>query len=166
MPENEELNEEQLESQETVETETAGMEEFTEESNEPESAMEREIANAKAEFEASKAAVGEQPFKFPSVAKNEAKNDSSKNIERLLDVEMNVTVRFGLTELPLREVVKFGIGTMIELNRTIDEPVELLVNNYPFARGEVVVIDGYYGVRVTDIGTQEERSRTLLSNTN
>ncbi len=91
-------------------------------------------------------------------------NESGKNIERLLDVEMSVTVRFGKTEIPLREVVRFGVGSMIELNRTVDEPVELLVNNFPFARGEVVVIDGYYGVRVTEIGSAEERSRTLLSN--
>jgi flagellar motor switch protein FliN len=86
-------------------------------------------------------------------------------IERLLDVEMNVTVRFGRSELPLRELVRFGVGSMIELNRSVDEPVELLVNNYPFARGEVVVIDGYYGVRVTEIGSPEERSRTILSHT-
>lgn len=164
MPENEELNEELNETQETA---AEFSEEIAEEiASEPESAMEREIAAAKAEFEASKSGMSEQPFKFPQAAKAENKSDSAKNIERLLDVEMNVTVRFGLTEMPLRDVVKFGIGTMIELNRTIDEPVELLVNNYPFARGEVVVIDGYYGVRVTEIGTQEERSRTLLSNTN
>ncbi len=92
-------------------------------------------------------------------------NKSGKNIERLLDVEMNVTVRFGKTEIPLCEVVRFSVGSMIELNRTVDDPVELLVNNYPFARGEVVVIDGYYGVRVTEIGSPEERSRTLFSNT-
>jgi flagellar motor switch protein FliN len=92
-------------------------------------------------------------------------NEPANNIDRLLDVEMNVTVRFGKAEVPLREVVRFGVGSMIELNRTVDEPVELLVNNSPFARGEVVVIDGYYGVRVTEIGSQEERSQTLLSNT-
>lgn len=91
--------------------------------------------------------------------------EPTTNIERLLDVEMNVTIRFGKTELPLREVVRFGVGSMIELNRTVDEPVELLVNNYPFARGEVVVIDGYYGVRITEIGSVEERSRTILTNT-
>lgn len=91
--------------------------------------------------------------------------DNNKNIERLLDVEMNVTVRFGKTEMPLREVVRFGVGSMIELNRSVDEPVELLVNNFPFAHGEVVVVDGYYGVRITEIGTPEERSQTLLSNT-
>jgi flagellar motor switch protein FliN/FliY len=90
--------------------------------------------------------------------------ESAKNIERLLDVEMNVTVRFGKTDIPLREVVRFGVGSMIELNRTVDEPVELLVNNFSFARGEVVVIDGYYGVRITEIGSPEERTKTLFSN--
>lgn len=93
-------------------------------------------------------------------------SDPAKNIERLLDVEMNVTVRFGKTEIPLRDAVNFGVGSMIELNRSVDEPVDLLVNNFPFARGEVVVIDGYYGVRVTEIGSFEERSQTLFSKSN
>ena len=83
---------------------------------------------------------------------NKVETKMENNMERLMDVEMNVTVRFGRTEMPLREVVRFGVGSMIELNRSVDEPVELLVNNSPFARGEVVVIDGYYGVRVTEIG--------------
>jgi len=91
--------------------------------------------------------------------------ESGNNISRLLDVEMNVVVRFGNTEIPLREVVRFGVGSMIELNRTVDEPVELLINNYPFARGEVVVVDGYYGVRVTEIGSPEERTRSIFAGT-
>lgn len=90
--------------------------------------------------------------------------DNAKNIDRLLDVEMNVTVRFGKTEMPLKEVVHFGVGSMLELNRTVDDPVELLVNNFPFARGEVVVVDGYYGVRVTEIGSAEERTHSLFPN--
>jgi flagellar motor switch protein FliN/FliY len=90
-------------------------------------------------------------------------NESGNNINRLLDVEMSVVVRFGNTEIPLREVVRFGVGSMIELNRTVDEPVELLINNYPFARGEVVVVDGYYGVRVTEIGSTEERTRSIFA---
>ncbi len=92
-----------------------------------------------------------------------SETNSNQNLERLLDVEMDVTVRFGLTEMPLREVVRFGIGSMIELNRAVDEPVELLVNNFPFARGEVVVVDGYYGVRVTEVDSPELRSQTFLS---
>ena len=88
--------------------------------------------------------------------------ETAKNIERLLNVEMDVVVRFGLTDVPLRDVVRLGIGSMVELNRTVDDPVELLVNNYLLARGEVVVVDGYYGIRITDIGTPEERSQTLI----
>jgi flagellar motor switch protein FliN len=85
-----------------------------------------------------------------------------KNIERLLEVELGVVVRFGSTSAPLREVVRLGSGSMIELNRAVDEPVELLVNGRVLARGEVVVVDGYYGVRVTEIGPQSERSASLL----
>jgi flagellar motor switch protein FliN len=88
--------------------------------------------------------------------------ENSQNIKRLLDVEMGVTVRFGATKIPLREVVNFGNGSMIELNRMVDEPVELLVNNYPFARGEVVVIDGYYSVKITEIESPEKRSSTFF----
>lgn len=88
--------------------------------------------------------------------------ETGMHFDRLLDVEMNVTVRFGTAEVPLREVVRYGVGSMIELNRSVDEPVELLINDHPFAKGEVVVVDGYYGVKVTEIGSQESRSRTLL----
>lgn len=90
-------------------------------------------------------------------------SEHAKNIERLLEVEMGVTVRFGATRIPLREVVHFGNGSMIELNRMVDEPVELLVNNYPFARGEVVVIDGYYSVKITEIESPEKRSHSFFS---
>jgi flagellar motor switch protein FliN len=84
-----------------------------------------------------------------------------RNIERLLDVELDVVVRFGITTVPLRDVVRMGVGTMIELNRAVDEPVELLVNNRSLARGEVVVVDGYYGVRITEIGPPAERAASI-----
>jgi len=84
-----------------------------------------------------------------------------KNIERLLEVELDVIVRFGITNVPLRDVVRMGVGTMIELNRTVDEPVELLVNGRQLARGEVVVVDGYYGVRITEIGPTSERAAAI-----
>jgi flagellar motor switch protein FliN len=89
------------------------------------------------------------------------RNDNTPNIERLLEVELDVVVRFGITNVPLRDVVRMGVGTMIELNRAVDEPVELLVNGRPLARGEVVVVDGYYGVRITEIGPASERAVSL-----
>ena len=90
------------------------------------------------------------------------RDESPRNIERLLDVELDVVVRFGVTNVPLRSVVRMGVGTMIELNRAVEEPVELLVNGRQFARGEVVVVDGYYGVRITEIGAPAERALSLL----
>lgn len=89
------------------------------------------------------------------------RNDGAANIERLLDVELDVVVRFGVTNVPLRDVVRMGVGTMIELNRAVEEPVELLVNGRQLARGEVVVVDGYYGVRITEIGPAAERAASL-----
>jgi flagellar motor switch protein FliN len=86
---------------------------------------------------------------------------AQRNIDRLLDVELDVIVRFGITTVPLRDVVRMGVGTMIELNRAVDEPVELLVNGRPLARGEVVVVDGYYGVRITEIGPAAERAEAI-----
>jgi flagellar motor switch protein FliN len=85
-----------------------------------------------------------------------------KNIERLLDVELDIIVRFGVTHISLRDLVRIGVGTMIELKRTVDDPVELLVNGRQLARGEVVVVDGYYGVRITEIGTPAERANSIL----
>lgn len=84
-----------------------------------------------------------------------------RNIARLLEVELDVVVRFGVTNVPLRDVVRMGVGTMIELNRAVDEPVELLVNGRPLARGEVVVVDGYYGVRITEISPVSDRASIL-----
>jgi flagellar motor switch protein FliN len=86
---------------------------------------------------------------------------ATRNIARLLDVELDVVVRFGVTNVPLRDIVRLGVGSMVELNRPVDEPVELLVNGRSLARGEVVVIDGYYGVRITEIGSSTERSALL-----
>jgi flagellar motor switch protein FliN len=87
--------------------------------------------------------------------------NAPRNIERLLEVELDVVVRFGVTNVPLRDVVRMGVGTMIELNRAVDEPVELLVNGRPLARGEVVVVDGYYGVRITEISPAAVRESIL-----
>jgi flagellar motor switch protein FliN/FliY len=96
-----------------------------------------------------------------SLEQEPEREEPARNMERLLEVELEVVVRFGLTQIPLRELVRIGVGSMIELNRQVDEPVELLVNNHPLARGSVVVVDGYYGVCITEIGQPEERRLSL-----
>ena len=69
-----------------------------------------------------------------------------KNFDLLLDVEMPVTVSFGRAHMPLKDVLKLTTGSILELDRTISEPVEVIVNNCAIARGEVVVVEGNFGV--------------------
>ena len=83
------------------------------------------------------------------------------NLAVLMDVQLPVSIRFGETEMILEEIVKLGVGSVIELNSGIDQPVELVVNNRILARGEVVTVDGFYGIRITEIVNADERLRSL-----
>jgi flagellar motor switch protein FliN len=81
----------------------------------------------------------------------------------LLDVKLPLSVSFGSAQLPLKEVLKLTIGSSVELNRVTGDPVEIVINDRVIARGEVVVVDGNYGVRITQIlgrgeGTQDADS--------
>ena len=73
------------------------------------------------------------------------------NLQLVMDVELNVTLRFGQRQLALREVLELTSGSVIELDRHVEEPVELLLEGKVIARGEAVVIDGNYGLRVTEV---------------
>ncbi len=85
----------------------------------------------------------------------------SRTMELLLDVELPVSISFGRTELPLKDVLKLTTGSIVELNRGVDDPVEILVNHCLVARGQVVVVDGNYGVRIQQIIDRQERLRTV-----
>jgi flagellar motor switch protein FliN/FliY len=73
------------------------------------------------------------------------------NLKLVMDVELNVSLRFGQRELPLREVLELASGSVIELDRQVDDPVELLLDGKVIARGEAVIVDGNYGLRVTEV---------------
>jgi flagellar motor switch protein FliN/FliY len=75
----------------------------------------------------------------------------SDNLKLVMDVELNVSLRFGQRQLPLREVLELTSGSVIELDRMVDEPVELLLDGKLIARGEAVIVDGNYGLRITEI---------------
>jgi flagellar motor switch protein FliN/FliY len=83
------------------------------------------------------------------------------NLEVILDIELPLTVRFGKAEMTLRALTQVGPGSVIDLDRSPDEPVEILVNEKVIARGEVVVVSGNYGVRVTEVTSAADRIRTL-----
>src|SRR5205809_3766176 len=96
-----------------------------------------------------------------SLSKNE--NEESSNLALLMDVQLPVSIRFGETEMTLEEVVKLGVGSVIELNSGIDQPADLIVNNRILARGEIVNVDGFYGIRITEITSAGERFKSLNS---
>ena len=87
--------------------------------------------------------------------------DNGANLAVLMDVQLPVSIRFGETEMILEEIVKLGVGSVIELNSGIDQPVDLVVNNRILARGEVVTVDGFYGIRITEITNAGERFKSL-----
>jgi flagellar motor switch protein FliN/FliY len=87
----------------------------------------------------------------------------SKTFDLLLDVALPVSVSFGKTLLQIREVLKLNSGSIVELNRFVAEPVDVVVNDCVIARGEVVVVDGNYGVRVTQLASREDRLRSGMS---
>ncbi len=78
-------------------------------------------------------------------------------LDLLLDVEMPVSVSFGRTQVRVQDVLKLITGSIIEMDRSISEPVEVIVNNCVIARGEVVVADGNYGVRISEVMSRKER---------
>jgi flagellar motor switch protein FliN/FliY len=75
----------------------------------------------------------------------------------ILDVELPIAVSIGSTQLPLREILKLTTGSIVELDRLITDPVDILVNKCIIARGEVVVIEGNYGVRILQVVSRSER---------
>jgi flagellar motor switch protein FliN/FliY len=90
-----------------------------------------------------------------------ARTGSAGSIDLLLDVELPVIVSFGRAQLMLKDVIKLTTGSIVELNRALSEPVEVIVNNCVIARGEVVVVEGNYGVRIKQVISRQERLRTL-----
>jgi flagellar motor switch protein FliN/FliY len=98
-----------------------------------------------------------------SLSKSESESEGMNNLAVLMEVQLPVSIRFGETEMILEEIVKLGVGSVIELNSGIDQPVELVVNNRVLARGEVVTVDGYYGIRITEITSAGERFKSLTS---
>jgi flagellar motor switch protein FliN/FliY len=104
--------------------------------------------------------TGGVPFEQETAPAPATRN--SKTLDLLLEVDLPIGVSFGRTQMRLKEALKLTTGSIVELNRSVTEPVEIIVNNCVIARGEVVVVEGNYGVRILEIISREERLRTLF----
>ena len=97
-----------------------------------------------------------QSLQFPNLQNNMSQGEQ-ENISLIMDVNMEMTVELGRTQKTIKEILGMGEGTIIELDKLAGEPVDILVNQKKIAKGEVVVIDENFGVRVTEILSPMER---------
>ncbi len=91
----------------------------------------------------------------------QAPEPRSRTMDLLLDIELPVSISFGRIHLPMKDVLKLTTGSIVELDRDVSEPVDVLVNRCLIARGEVVVVEGNYGVRIQQIASRQDRLRSI-----
>lgn len=101
-----------------------------------------------------------QPASFPPVQQVEP-GGAPKNIDFILDIPMSVTVYVGSTKMAIRDLLQLAQGSVIELDKLAGEPMEVMVNNKLVARGEVVVVNEKFGIRLTDVVSAAERVQQL-----
>lgn len=108
-------------------------------------------------------AVNVQPAAFSSFETPHLNEVEAKNLDMLLDIQLQVTVELGRTKRSIKEILELSQGSIVELDKLAGEPVDILINSKLVAKGEVVVIDENFGVRVTDIISQTDRLKNLQS---
>ncbi len=104
-----------------------------------------------------------EPLESHDVAQNlSSEHDGGTiNLDALLDVPVTLSVEIGRSKVPIKQLVSLNQGSVIELDRGVNEPLDLLVNGKLMARGEVVVVDGQFGLRLIDIVSPPERLKNL-----
>lgn len=119
--------------------------------------MEAMLAETEGGGEAGEGSAGDGGSGDDSV---EAKEED-RNLDLILDIPLKVTVELGRTKMVVSELLNLGQGSVVELNKLAGEPMEILVNNKMVARGEAVVVNEKFGVRLTDIISPTERVEQL-----
>lgn len=85
----------------------------------------------------------------------------ARGVDLLLDIELEASLRFGCRELPLGEILDLGAGDVVQLDRDVTDPVDLIVADKIVARGEVVLVNGHFGLRVTEVATPRKRLESI-----
>jgi flagellar motor switch protein FliN/FliY len=108
--------------------------------------------------EAAEQSVPLQEFEAGSSGDSPA---SEVNLDALMDVQVTLSVEIGRQKLPIKQLISLNQGSIVELDREVNEPLDLMVNGTLIARGEVVVVDGHFGLRLIDIVSPPERLKQL-----
>jgi flagellar motor switch protein FliN/FliY len=120
-------------------------------------------AAAAAPIEASTAVepVSAAPFANFASSASGAPTGAGNDISMVLDIPVQLTVELGRTRVPIKHILQLAQGSVVELETLAGEPMDVLVNGYLIAQGEVVVVNDKFGIRLTDIVTPSERMRRL-----
>lgn len=98
---------------------------------------------------------------FPTLEKGEQKKGTKRDLDFLLDIPLEISVELGRTSMIINDLLQLGQGSVFELDKLAGEPLEILVNHKLVARGEAVVVNDKFGVRITDIISPVERVKQL-----
>ena len=130
-----------------------------------EDAMAAEWAAALAEGKADETTAVEQvspaPFANFATALQNGTPGAGNDISMILDIPVQLTVELGRTRIPIKHILQLAQGSVIELETLAGEPMDVLINGFLIAQGEVVVVNERFGIRLTDIVTPSERVRRL-----
>ena len=108
-------------------------------------------------------AVEEQEGDTNQEEGGKADEDKEANLDLILDIPLSVTVELGRSKMLINDLLQLGQGSVVELTKLVGDPLEVLVNDKLVARGEVVVVNEKFGVRLTDIVTPMERVKSLAT---
>jgi flagellar motor switch protein FliN/FliY len=114
--------------------------------------------NASSGNNGSMGSIFDAPLSEPPV---KLEDGEMKNISLIMDVKLPIRVRIGKKKMLLKDVLSMDIGSVIELNQLANDPLDILVDDHVIAQGEVVIVDGNFGVQITSIGTKRDRLNKL-----
>jgi len=114
-----------------------------------------------AEKLSAESAAAEERLNEPSPISPFGDDKKDRNLQMILDIPLKVSVELGRTRMPVKELINLAQGSVIELSKLAGEPLEVYVNDKLIARGEAVVVNEKFGVRLTDIISQSERVEQL-----
>jgi flagellar motor switch protein FliN/FliY len=142
--------------------ELGDVDDIVEEIAEPEEAAVSQAASKVAE----EPPVNAGPLNLMSFDDDYSGPDNLEGFDRVQDIPLEISVELGRTKLLIRDILELGVGSIIELEKMAGEPVDLLANGLLIARGEVVVIEDNFGVRITEIITAADRNESAKAERN
>jgi flagellar motor switch protein FliN len=123
-----------------------------------EALLEQKASDAGSEAPPGGVLTGEAPRPFTN------SDGTSADINMVLDIPVQLSVELGRTKVPIKHILQLGQGSVVELDALAGEPMDVLVNGYLIAQGEVVVVNDKFGIRLTDVVTPSERLRRVSRN--